>query len=123
MKGFTNAINNSKDNIETLNVTLKTNQQENTDLVGVGFTLSYGNYTKSFTWEGRTMTIEVPAYVTYTITYEGVEDYKKPEDVTFTAHGGNSRSVTALYKTELVDIALNSSDDSIGLTDVAVDRR
>ena len=112
MKGFTNAINNSKDNIETLNVTLKTNQQENTDLVGVGFTLSYGNYTKSFTWEGRTMTIEVPACVTYTITYEGVEDYKKPEDVTFTAHGGNSRSVTALYQTELVDIALNSSDGS-----------
>ena len=112
MKGFTNAINNSKDNIETLNVTLKTNQQENTDLVGVVFTLSYGNYTKSFTWEGRTMTIEVPAYVTYTITYEGVEDYKKPEDVTFTAHGGNSRSVTALYQTELVDIALNSSDGS-----------
>ena len=112
MKGFTNAINNSKDNIETLNVTLKTNQQENTDLVGVGFTLSYGNYTKSFTWEGRTMTIEVPAYVTYTITYEGVEDYKKPEDVTFTAHGGNSRSITALYQTELIDVALNSSDGS-----------
>ena len=112
MKGFTNAINNSKDSIETLNVTLKTNQQEHTDLVGVGFTLSYGNYTKSFTWEGNTMTIEVPAYVTYTITYEGVEDYKKPENVTFTAHGGNSRSVTALYQTELVDIALNSSDGS-----------
>lgn len=112
MKGFTNAINNSKDSIETLNVTLKTNQQEHTDLVGVGFTLSYGNYTKSFTWEGDTMTIEVPAYVTYTITYEGVEDYKKPEDVTFTAHGGNSRSITALYQTELVDVALNSSDGS-----------
>ena len=112
MKGFTNAINNSKDNIETLNITLKTNQQEHTDLVGVGFTLSYGNYTKSFTWEGSTMTIEVPAYVTYTITYEGVEDYKKPEDVNFTAHGGNSRSITALYQTELIDVALNSSDGS-----------
>ena len=112
MKGFTNAINNSKDSIETLNVALKTNQQEHTDLVGVGFTLSYGNYTKSFTWKGDTMTIEVPAYVTYTITYEGVEDYKKPEDVTFTAHGGNSRSITALYQTELVDVALNSSDGS-----------
>lgn len=110
MIGITNGINKKSSDFETINVTLNTNQQSHADIVGVNFTLTYGNYTQTFAWKGSPLTIEVPAFVEYTLSFEGVEGYLKPADASYTAQAENSRSVTFTYKTELVQVTVNSDN-------------
>ena len=110
MIGITNGINKKSSDFETINVTLNTNQQSHADIVGVNFTLTYGNYTQTFAWKGSPLTIEVPAFVEYTLSFEGVEGYLKPADTSYTAQAENSRSVTFTYKTELVQVSVGSDN-------------
>lgn len=116
MKGITNVINKKPSHVEKVNIELKTNQSDHTDLIGTTFNVSYGEYTNSYTWNGKTLTIAIPAYVEYTITYEGVNDYKTPESVTYIAQDGNARSVVATYLTESVTVVLtaDNGDNMIG---------
>lgn len=110
MKGITNVINKKPSHVEKVNIELKTNQSDHTDLIGTTFNVSYGEYTNSYTWNGKTLTIAIPAYVEYTITYEGVDNYKTPESVTYVAQDGNARSVVATYLTESVTVVLTADN-------------
>lgn len=110
MIGITNGINKKSSDFETINVTLNTNQQSHADIIGVNFTLTYGNYTQTYEWKGSALTIEVPAFVEYTLSFEGVEGYLKPANASYTAQAENSRSVTFTYKTELVQVSVGSDN-------------
>lgn len=117
MIGITNVVNKRKSEAERMNLTLKTNQSEHTDLLGVNFTLTYGTYTKSYTWSGSTITIEVPNGVEYTLTFPDVEGYAcNTKSVTYTAQSGNSRMLEVLYQCELltVNVSADNGESVIG---------
>jgi hypothetical protein len=97
MIGVTNVINKKESDVERININLLTNQASNTDVYGITFTVSYGDYTKDYVWENSTITISIPAYVNYTISFRDLTNYKKPDDVTYTAQAGNSRTLNATY--------------------------
>lgn len=116
MIGITNNIY-KKDEIERVNLTLLTNQSTHDNLIGLNFTLTYGNYTKSFTWQGQAVTLEVPAYVDYTLTFEEKTGYKSPSEVTYNAQPGNSRTLNAIYQTCVLSVAI--TDNQSSLDDIA----
>ena len=114
MIGITNVVNKRKSEAERMNLTLKTNQSEHTDLLGVNFTLTYGTYTKSYTWNGATLTIEVPNGVEYTLTFPDVEGYAcNTKSVTYTAQSGNSRMLEVLYQCELLTVNVSADSGSV----------
>lgn len=112
MKGSTNALGKKQGEVEMLNLSLLTNQLSHEDLVGATFTVEYGSASKTYTWEGIALTINVPAYVDYTITFGEVEGYRKPSSVTYTAQNGNRRTLNAKYETEVVSVTLGADDNS-----------
>lgn len=113
MIGITNALKKSSVGIvETINVTLNTNQQNHSDLIGVEFTLTYGDIEDTFKWKGEAITIEVPAFVNYSLSFNDVTGYLKPEDVSYEAQANNSRSVTFTYKAESVQVSVGADNGS-----------
>lgn len=116
MIGITNVVNKKASEVEKVNLTLQTDQSSHAVLNGVNFTLSYGNYTKSYTWDGSAITIEVPAYLTYTITFGGVANYTTPASITYTAQTGNSRTVNAVYTIQKETVTVKCSGLSSGFT-------
>lgn len=115
MIGTTNIINR-KSETEKVNLTLKTDQSSHSVLVGKTFTVSYGEYSKTYTWEGVAVTFEVPAHVAYTIAFSDVTDYVTPASVTYTAQANNSRTVTATYTIEVEKLTVKVSGLSSGFT-------
>ena len=112
MKGSTNALGKKQGEVEMLNLSLLTNQLSHEDLVGATFTVEYGSASKTYTWEGIALTINVPAYVDYTVTFGEVEGYRKPSSVTYTVQNGNRRTLNAKYETEVVSVTLAADDNS-----------
>ena len=107
---------------EKINLTLKTNQSTHNDLIGVSVKVSYGEYEEEYTWDGNVMTITVPAYATYTISFGEVDGYKRPNAISFDAVEGNSRSYTATYLTEKVVVNVSVDDGSpVGEQVVTID--
>lgn len=123
MIGITNALKKSSAGIvETINVTLNTNQQNHTDLIGVEFTLTYGDIEDTFKWKGEAITIEVPAFVNYSLSFNEVKGYLKPDNVSYEAQANNSRSVTFTYKAELVQVSVGvDNGSSIDGAEVTID--
>lgn len=123
MIGITNVVNKRKSEAERMNLTLKTNQSEHTDLLGVNFTLTYGTYTKSYTWNGSTITIEVPNGVEYTLTFPDVEGYAcNTKSVTYTAQSGNSRMLEVLYQCELLTVNVSADSGSVSGFEVKIQK-
>ena len=112
MKGSTNALGKKQGEVEMLNLSLLTNQLSHDDLLGATITVEYGSASKTYTWEGISLTINVPAYVDYTVTFGEVEGYRKPSSVTYTAQNGNRRTLNAKYETEVVSVTLAADDNS-----------
>lgn len=124
MKGSTNALMSGGAVVqgEKINLTLKTNQSTHNDLIGVSVKVSYGEYEEEYTWDGNVMTITVPAYATYTISFGEVDGYKRPNAISFDAVEGNSRSYTATYLTEKVVVNVSVDDGSpVGEPVVTID--
>ncbi len=83
--------------MESVNIRLTTDQASHSAVNGSTVTLSYGVYVRDFIWNGSDITLSVPANVGYTVSFSEVEGYNKPDDMVFTAIGGNSRTVTGVY--------------------------
>lgn len=111
MKGTTNAIKTNA--IEKIKVTLKTNQTDHSDLINTKFTLTYGAYSKEYIWEGVTITIDIPANIIYTITFSDIDQYATPSSLTYNAILGNSRTIEAIYRTELLTINVQSNNGEL----------
>lgn len=114
MIGKTNAVSGGKSDLvgEKLNLSLRTNQSAHSDLTGVNVRLTYADVVKDYTWEGSDMTLSIPPYVPYTVSFGNVDDYKTPNPLSFTAVPANSRSVVVEYKTEIVSVTLVADDGS-----------
>lgn len=112
MIGRTNCTQKSGSSSEFVNVQMLTNQAEHSNLNGAVLTMSYETYSKQYTWDGSEITFSVPAHVSCTIEFPEVEGYKKPDNITFVAVEGNSRTIEAEYKAELVKVNVTSSNGS-----------
>ncbi len=110
MRGTTNASCKMVNEVEKISIILQTNQSSHTDLNGVKFTVSYDSNLEEYTWNGNTITVEVPALIEYTIKFGDVANYASPTDLTYIAQGGNSRSITAKYQTEIVSVTLSADN-------------
>lgn len=112
MIGRTNCTQKSGSPSEFVNIQMLTNQAEHSNLNGAVLTMSYETYSKQYTWDGKEITFSVPAHVSCTIEFPSVEGYKKPDNITFIAVEGNSRTIEAEYKAELVKVNVTSSNGS-----------
>lgn len=112
MIGRTNCTQKSGSPSEFVNIQMLTNQAEHSNLNGAVLTMSYETYSKQYTWDGKEITFSVPAHVSCTIEFPSVEGYKKPDNITFVAVEGNSRTIEAEYKAELVKVNVTSSNGS-----------
>ena len=107
MKGKTNAVSgDSGIPAEKVNITLTSNQDSAADLLGTKITLAYGTYTEEYIWEGKTLTLAIPEYVIYTLSFSNVEGYATPPTIEFESMGGNVRQIDALYQCELVVVTV-----------------
>lgn len=114
MIGKTNAVRGGKSDLvgEKLNLSLRTNQSDHSELMDVNVRLTYADVVKDYTWEGSDMTLSIPPYVPYTVSFGNVDDYKTPNSLSFTAVPANSRSVVVEYKTEIASVTLAADDGS-----------
>lgn len=112
MIGRTNCTQKGGSPSEFVNIQMLTNQAEHSNLNGAVLTMSYETYSKQYTWDGSEITFSVPAHVSCTIEFPEVEGYKKPDNITFVAVEGNSRTIEAEYKAELVKVNVSSSNGS-----------
>ena len=111
MIGKTNAASGGKGDIlgEKLNLTLRTNQAGHSDLNGVKIVLRYADVEKEYTWNGKEITMLIPPYVEYSVTFGDVTDYKTPEVLNYTAQEDNSRSAVVEYLTTVVTASVKSN--------------
>lgn len=110
MIGKTNAIVGGGAPTEKINLTLTTNQSSASDLLGATVTLLYGSYSEDFVWSGKTLTLSVMQYITYTLSFSNVSGYKTPAPVEFTAVADNVRQVSAQYQTEVVTVTVSADN-------------
>lgn len=94
MIGKTNCKAAQEQPCEKVNINI---QSDSTSFPGATFTVSYGSYSKTYTWTGSVMTIDIPAYVEYTISFGAVANFTAPASITNTAKTGNSRTVDVTY--------------------------
>lgn len=97
---------------EKLNISLVSNQASHTDLIGAIITVTHPGGSTDYTWGGSEITVNVPSFVDYTVSYSAVNGYKTPESFSSTAVPENSRSITAEYKTEIVSVSLKADNGS-----------
>ena len=107
MKGSTNSLVGTDIEYENLNITLITNQNDHSDLVGTNIKVIYENEENNYTYAGSVVNIKIPAYVQYTISFSKVDNYKTPDNITGTAIANNSQTLSVEYKTELVSVTSN----------------
>lgn len=94
MIGKTNCKAAQQQPCEKVNINI---QSDSASFPGATFTVSYGSYSKTYTWDGSVMTIDIPAYVEYTVSFGEVANFTTPASVTHTAQAGNSRTVDVTY--------------------------
>ncbi len=96
MTGRTNAQTTGAP-VNLVNIRITTDQASHTAVNGAAFTVSYGSESQEFTWNGTEITVSVPEFVLYTVTFSNVGGYITPEPVSFVAVGDNSTSVVGIY--------------------------
>ena len=118
MIGKTNAVvggGGSAVPMEIINISLTSNQASANDLLGATVTLTYGEYSETHTWEGKTLTFSIMQYVTYTLTFGEVSGYKTPASMEFVAIADNVRQIDAQYQTEVVTVTV-SADSGVSVS-------
>lgn len=97
---------------EIVKINLSTNQSSDSDINNAVVTIKHDNTTKTFTWTGSTITYEIPEGISYTVSYSNVSNYTTPTSQTFTAQVGNTRNISAQYKTCLLTVSLVTNQSS-----------
>lgn len=114
MIGKTNAVvGGGVTPTEKVNLTITSNQADSSDLIGVGFGIAYGfegGYGEAYVWEGKPITLDIPQYVTYFISFNEVPGYKTPNLLYFTAVPDNVRQINVEYQTEVVTVTVSADD-------------
>ena len=117
MIGKTNSQTGGSVKGEKLNISLSTNQNSHSDILGAIVTVTHPGGATQYVWEGYEITVEVPPYVNYSVEYSAVDGYATPASFSSTAIEGNARTLTAQYKTCIVTASIKSNQSST--TDLA----
>lgn len=112
MKGKTNSFQ-GKVGGETVYLTLTTNQEDHSDLIGAIVTVTYGNVQNTYTWNGTELIVNVPGGIEYTLSFPEVYGYKTPDSVTYTSEFDNNRIAVAEYLTELVTVNVSAEEGEV----------
>lgn len=112
MIGKTNAQIGATLKGEKLNISLTSNQSDASDLIGATITVTYAGESSEYTWNGSQITVEVPAYVEYSVAYSTVSGYSTPSAFTSTAVEGNSRTLSAQYQTTILTVLMADNQDN-----------
>ena len=104
-------------NDQQIMLNLTTNQSTHTDINGAIITVKHSSTTKTFTWQGNTITYIIPAGESYTISYSKINGYSIPTSQTYKAVAGNIRTITATYNTTIVTVLME--DNQIDYNDIA----
>lgn len=110
MIGKTNSQTGGAIKGEKLNVSLSSNQADKSDLLGAIITVTHPGGTTEYAWEGHEITVDIPPYVEYSVSCQGIEGYKTPDAFTSTAVSENSRTLAFEYLGELVSVQLSTDD-------------
>lgn len=113
MIGKTNCKAAQEQPCEKVNINI---QSDSVSFPGATFTVSYGSYSKTYTWDGSVMTIDIPAYVEYTISFGAVANFTAPASITNTAKAGNSRTVDTTYTLAVEKLTVKVSGITSGYT-------
>lgn len=96
---------------ETLLLTLKSNQgNPDSALNGAQVHVKYGDNDVTLTWQGESLSTQIPVNMTYQIEYPTVEGYKTPDNGEYIALTGNTRQVEVTYQAELVTVTVGTDD-------------
>ena len=117
MIGKTNSQTGGAVKGEKLNISLGSNQADKSDLIGAIISVSHPGGTTNYTWEGYELTVNVPPYVEYTVSYSNIVGYKTPASFSSTAVPDNSRTLTPIYESTVVTVMMEDNQPS--LDDVA----
>lgn len=98
---------------EKVTIVLQTNQDNHNDLLGVEINITYSDVEESYIWEGKDIIIDIPQYASYIVTFGEIEGYKTPEQYSSIAVEGNSVSLLATYKTEILTVNIEDSYGNI----------
>ena len=118
MKGRTNSSKRTL--TEKAIISLKSNQGADPNLNGKKITVSYGEDSKEYFWEGQPITVEVPSDTEYTVTVEEIENYKNPTAKTQTAVGNNIRKLEFLYETTILNINVTTNKSFSDFNNISI---
>ena len=85
------------DGYERLVISLKTDQTSHEGIFGAVITVSYNDITAEYTWEGKNISVLIPAYTDYSISVSEVNGYITPDISTFTSQPYGLRKVSFSY--------------------------
>lgn len=85
------------DGYERLVISLKTDQTSHEGIVGAVITVSYSDITTEHIWEGKNISVLIPAYTDYSISVSDVNGYITPDISTFTSQPYYLRKVSFNY--------------------------
>ena len=111
MKGKTNSLISDNTRVEKLNITLKTNQSDHSDLLrggGIEITVTYLDRVIKDRWKGNIIVIDIPENTNYTVSVSDLEGYRTPSSYSSISNSGNSLPLTFQYDTEIVSVSLDS---------------
>lgn len=121
MKGQTNAkaiISNA----EKLYISLTTDQTDHSAIIGAVVTITYESTNNSYTYDGSTISVEIPADVTYTITFGAVVGYNAPASQSYTSQAFYSHNVSAIYTKALYKLTTIRIDQTLSDPDSMITR-
>lgn len=98
--------------VEKVQISVKTNQPTDNDVIGTVITVSYDVFSETYIWDGNPFEVSIPAYATYTITYGTIDGYLTPQTNEYTAEAGFIRTITAQYNTEVVTVIVSVDDNA-----------
>ncbi len=105
---------------EKLNITLTTNQPSHLDISGTMVTVSYADVSFEYSWNGTQITVDIPAFVEYTVSFSEVLGYRTPNPITFSSVIDNARTITVVYQTELVTVEISSNEGVLSEYEVSI---
>lgn len=105
---------NKPEGIERINILLSSNQPEiDEGLFGIEVRVTYEGFDETYTWQGVTITLDIPTGLEYTVTAGEVENYKSPESLSYTSTSEEGRVNTVIigsYLTEDVTVNVSAND-------------
>ena len=115
MIGKTNANSGGGGKIVRDTISLTSNQDDQSDLIGTKITITYNNDTESGSfnefWDGVPIPVDVPFGIPYTVTFGNIANYATPSPISATAIEGSPNTITGKYLTELVKVNVTQTNE------------